>query len=156
MTEPQLHTTITSLSRAPNEVLAGICSALFEDGRWACDLCFGDESRARSKPVGEETYHDRFFDTKHAFFHIQESFWGTPALTGAFRNRKDDIYNFRLVCRRFAAIGAHFTHRSISLGIQDEGYHKLDQIASHPELGSCVRELKYYTGSTYAGWKERF
>ena len=134
-------------SHAPNEILASICAILFDDGRWACGKCFGDRSELRPMPRGEETYHGRFFDRRHEYFHILELFWGSPVSPGIFRNRKDGVYNFRPVCRRFAVIGTNFTHRSISFGMQNQDLNKLEHIASSPGLGSGVRELKYYIGN---------
>ena len=135
---------VTAILRVPDEILTTVCAVLFDDG---CST--GESYQCPPKVRRSETLHTRYpyCDAEGRDSPIFSTLWGSK------RNPKDSehgmvgLYNFRLVCHRFAAVAACFTHRSVSFTLSDTDLTRLYHIASRPQLCYGVRSLKYYAAS---------
>ena len=59
-----------------------------------------------------------------------------------------DVFNFRLVCKQFAMVGAPFSHYNIPFWLADEDLSKLQGIGNHHEYRYAVCSMTFNVSTT--------
>ena len=80
----------------------------------------------------------------------QESFRPPPKPS---RDQTQDIASFRLVCRRFAALGAIHQFARVTTRFSRSGFRRLEGIARNPHLARHVKKFSYMVPYFYVHGK---
>ena len=135
----------------PNEVLALICSHLAENR--SQDKGDDMSSLERAHHQGQlgcglptTLAINRDYYAIASRFSLRSAAWDPPK----------DIFNFRLVCKQFAMVGAPFSHYNIPFWLVDEDLSMLQGIGNHPEYRHAVRSLTFNASTTTSHDKVSF
>ena len=69
--------------------------------------------------------------------------WNPPRNERGARATQADIRQFRLVCRRFADLGAQYLFRTIAHRYNSKSFDRLSNLADHPVYGGYVKKFVY-------------
>lgn len=135
----------------PNEVLALICSHL-ADNRSQDD----DDDMSRLERAHHQGQLGCGLQTTLAINRDYYAIASRFSVRSAAWDPAKDVFNFRLVCKQFAMVGAPFSHYNIPFWLVDEDLSMLQEIGNHPEYRHAVQSLTFNASTTTSRDKVSF
>ncbi|KPM43801.1 hypothetical protein AK830_g2729 [Neonectria ditissima] len=144
--------------KVPAEIWLRVCSFLHVEEYGQCGVCpedsFGQADEAYSLGIHRKLPKNALYfgplnelDTSRG-----DSFSKYSAIVSEFRrfypqeiqNPKQDLCNFRLVCKQFSILAMHYTHKNLCFFLTEEHLQKLYDVAEDPDMPRAIRALRYY------------